>query len=249
MLRTLWKLSIGVIGRIIFCFIWLIALSILIDELETNTAIIAGLILTAVFLLVQYMLLNRMGWGYGRTKPKLPKNLLFLIIIALVLVLGDIFWVYHTNTSQDGFEEDPLAFVVLGTIAFPIIEEFGFRLWIQSFLEKKLNKILAIGLVAFGFAFFHKPEMPIAQLLSGILYGAVLVSTKSIWIPILLHMLHNGIVMIAGKIEFVKELSFKLMDRTDNLNLIITIILWAIAATGILLYVRWNKEEIKAVSA
>lgn len=249
MLNTIWKLSIGVTGRIIFCFIWLIVLSILIDELETTTAIIAGLSLTAVFLLVQYVLLNPIGWGYNRTKFRRPKNLWFLLLIALVLVLGDIFWVYHTNTSQDGFEEDSLAFVVLGTIAFPIIEEFGFRLWIQSFLEKRLHKILAIGLVAFGFAFFHKPEMPIAQLLSGILYGAVLVGTKSIWIPVLLHMLHNGIVIIGGQIEFIKELSFKLMDRTDHLTLIVAIMLWALAALGILLYLQWNKEEIKAIAS
>ena len=92
-----------------------------------------------------------------------------MLLIALLLVLGDVFWTLHIKTSDSEFPEDSLTLMVLAVLVFPVIEEFGFRLWTQSYLEEKMNPYLATALVAAVFAVVHKADMPISQLLSGML--------------------------------------------------------------------------------
>ena len=225
-------------------FAWLIPLSLMIDELESSTAIWFGMALTITFCFIHGYLKVPTGWTYDRMKWVLPDQWYFLIGIAILLVLGDVFWLYHVKTSQSPFEDDPLAFVVLGIIAFPIIEEFGFRLWIQSLLETKLNPMISILIVALIFSLFHKPEMPIAQLLGGMFYGSVLVATKSIWWVIFLHMIQNAMVILAGRVDFIKGISFSMMDRTDQLNITIAISLWVVSTICIFLWVRQHKESM-----
>lgn len=232
-------------GRLILMFVWLIPLSLIIDEFDSSSAILIGLALTILFYFVHGYLKRPNGWTYDRTIWVIPNKWFFLIGISVLLVLGDVFWLYHVKTSSSPFEEDPLAFVVLGIIAFPLIEEFGFRLWIQSFLESKLSPIIAILIVALVFALFHKPEMPIPQLLGGIFYGSVLIHTKSIWWVVFLHMIQNAIVILAGKIEFIKQISFVMMDRTDNLNIVIAISIWVISSICIFIWINQNKESLK----
>ena len=139
MVKSYWQILIGVIGRLLLMFAWLIPLSIIIDELDDLQAIICGLLLTVSFFCIHGYFKIPTDWTYNRTKWKLPNAWYFLIGVSILLVLGDVFWLYHIKTSESPFEEDPIAFVVLGIIAFPLIEEFGFRLWVQSFLESKLN--------------------------------------------------------------------------------------------------------------
>jgi membrane protease YdiL (CAAX protease family) len=243
-MKSFWKLFTGILSRVLYTFTWLIVLSICIEELDVFPAIVTGFIIIAVFLLIHVKFLLPKKWDFGRTKFVIPERIYFLILTALILVLGDIFWIYHVKTSQSGFEEDSLPFVIFGIIAYPLIEEFGFRLWLQSFLESKFNKIISIGIVALIFALFHKPEMPIPQLLSGVLYGVVLVTTKSIWIPVLLHLMHNALLILSGKIEYVKEISFEMMDRQDNLNLTIAITLWVLSTLFVFQWIRWNKRKL-----
>jgi membrane protease YdiL (CAAX protease family) len=245
MIKTSGKILLGVLGRLSLTFAWLIPLSIIIDELNSLPAILSGIALTIGFFFIHGYLKKPNGWTYDRTKWVFPDKWYFLISVAILLVLGDVFWLFHIKTSKSPIEEDPIAFVILGIAAFPLIEEFGFRLWIQSFLETKLNPAVAILIVALIFAFFHKPEMPIPQLLGGIFYGSVLVVTKSIWWVAFLHMVQNAILILAGRVEFIKELSFTMMDRADNLNIIVAIALWIFASFCILIWIRWNMESMK----
>lgn len=245
MLKSISKIIFGAIGRLIYAFLWIILLGICINEFDTFWATIAGLIITGIFFFLHAIRLFPNNWHYGRTKCIWPKRFYFLLLIAIVLVLGDVFWIFHIKTSVSTFEEDPWSFVVLGIIAFPLIEEFGFRLWLQSYLEEKVNKLFAVLFIAFLFALFHKPEMPIPQLLSGVFYGLILISTRSIWIGVFMHLFHNAVLILSGKIRVVQEVSFQLMDRTDQLNLILAICFWVLAALGILQWLRWNKGLLK----
>ena len=226
-------------------FAWLIPLSLIIDEFDGLYAILLGIVLTIIFYFIHGYSKKPNRWTYERTQWILPDKWYFLIGISVLLVLGDVFWLYHVKTSASPFEEDPIAFVVLGIIAFPLIEEFGFRLWIQSFLESKLNPIIAILIVALIFSLFHKPEMPIPQLLGGIFYGSVLIGTKSILVVVFLHMIQNAMVILAGKIEYIKQLSFAMMDRTDNLNITIAVFMWVTSSICILIWINQNKEIVK----
>lgn len=245
MIKKSWEIVIGVIARLLLMFAWLITLSIIIDELESSYAIVLGIILTTSFFFIHGYFEKPNSWTFNRTKWVLPERWYFLIGIAVLLVLGDIFWLYHVKTSTSPFEEDPVAFVILGIIAFPLIEEFGFRLWIQSFLESRFKPIIAILIVAFVFALFHKPEMPIPQLLGGVFYGTVLVSTKSIWWVVFLHMIQNALVILAGRIDYIKEVSFVMMDRVGNLNITVAILLWILSSICIIIWMIQNKESIK----
>lgn len=244
MLQNIWKILSGVFSRVLLTFAWLIMLSICIEELETMTAIFVGIGLILLFYVIHVKWRWPQHWDHERIQLVFPKRFYFLLLTAFILVLGDVFWIFHIKTSQMGFDEDPLSFMVLGIIAFPWIEEFGFRLWLQGFLESKFNKMFSIILAALIFSLFHKAEIPIPQLLSGILYGVVLVTTKSIWMPIILHAFHNAILILSGKISVVKELSFQLMDRTDHLNLIVAVVLWIAAAICIYQWISWHKFSL-----
>ena len=170
----------------------------------------------------------------------MPHHIGLLLVLSLVLVVGDAFWIFHVKTSADTFTDEALDFTVLAVIAFLLVEEFGFRLWLQAYLEEKMHSYLFILFVAIPFYSFHKPTMPIPQLLSGILYGVVLLETKSIWMPVLLHALLNGILLCADQIEVIAELGYIQMDKPGNVNLYIAIAAWLLTAAGIKLCVKWS---------
>ncbi|NVJ46788.1 MAG: CPBP family intramembrane metalloprotease [Cytophagia bacterium] len=236
MMKIIWRYTIAIVNRLLLILLWLIVLDSC-TKLDDIPAILSGLMSLAIFYLVHVKYRKPKNWDFNRLSFVKPKYPLLLLFLALVLIVGDIFWIYHTKTSADALSEDPFDFLVLAIIAFPIIEEFGFRLWLQSYLETFMSSALAIVIVAIGFGLLHKPEMPIPQILSGVLYGIVLIQTKSIWIPILLHILHNAILIISGNIEYVQKVSFELMDRPGNLNLHIAISAWVLSGIGI--YIWW----------
>jgi membrane protease YdiL (CAAX protease family) len=247
MFKKAWNISKNIVNRLLLIVVWLIILDAC-TRLGDLPAILCGLGALWVFYWIHVRLTRPRGWDVGRLAIKKPEHFYYLVVLALVLVLGDAFWIFHVKTSQSVFIEDPIDFMVLAIIAFPVIEEFGFRLWLQSYLESKMNPFLAVILVAFAFACFHKPEMPIPQLLSGTLYGIVLIKTKSVWIPIILHMFHNGILIIADKIPVIRVQSFLLMDRQDHLNLYIAILCWLLGITGIIFWTMWNEGKVKMVN-
>lgn len=234
----------GVASRLALVFIWVIILGIVTSEFNTPVGLALGLLVTISFIYFHCILKIPKEWDFGRIKLKKPPYFAFLILVSFVILFGDIFWIFHIKTSADTFDEDTLLFIILGIIAFPLIEEFGFRLWLQSYLESVMNQFIAIFVVALLFSMVHSADMPIPQLLSGLLYGIALVVTKSIWVPVGLHVIHNAILILSGQIEIIKTISFNQMDRLDNLNLYIAITLWVVATTS-LVYWTWLAYKLK----
>lgn len=245
MLKSLLFTITGLIARILLTYAWLIGFGICSEELDTIPAILCSFLLIGVF----YSIHIRNGlpkkWTHDRLKFTSPKHGYLIIILTVLLVIGDFFWIFHIKTSQSTFTEDPIDVLVLAIIAFPLIEEFGFRLWLQSFLETKINKIIAVVSISLFFASIHAAEIPVTQLLSGIFYGIVLIYTKSVWWPIIAHILHNGLIVLVENIPFVKTQAFILMDRPDNLNLIVAILFWSLSSFGLFIWVNQNKYNDK----
>ncbi len=237
--------TIGIIIRILLTYAWLIGFGICSEELDTFPAILCGTLLMGIFYIVHVRYGLPKKWTSNRLKFRTPKYSYLLIILTFLLVVGDYFWLFHIKTSQSTFTEDPLDVLVLAVIAFPLVEEFGFRLWLQSYLELKVNKVFAILSVASFFAFIHATDIPLTQLLSGIFYGTVLIATKSVWWPFILHVLHNGLVVLGENIPYVKTQAFILMDRQDNINLMIAILFWSLAGIGLYTWMNLNKRRLE----
>ncbi|MGF1532751.1 MAG: CPBP family intramembrane glutamic endopeptidase [Bernardetiaceae bacterium] len=245
MLKSLFFTVLGILTKILLTYAWLIGFGICSEELDTIPAIICGFILIGLFYFVHIRSALPKKWSYNRLKFIIPKHTYLLIISAILFVLGDFFWLFHIKTSQSTFTEDPLDVLVLAVVAFPLVEEFGFRLWLQSYLESKVHKVIAVLSVSSFFAFIHGADLPIPQLLSGIFYGIILITTTSVWWPFLIHVLHNVLIVFAENIPYIKTQAFILMDRQDGLNLVVAIIFWSLASIGLLVWVKLNREKLK----
>jgi len=245
MIKKICFVIAGITIRLILTFSWLIGFGICSEELDTIPAILCGFLLIGVFYVVHIHYRLPKKWTYNRLKFTTPKNIYLLIILTLFFVVGNFFWLFHIKTSQSAFTEDPLDVLVLAVIAFPLVEEFGFRLWLQSYLETKINKIIAVLLISLFFAFIHKTELPITQLLSGIFFGVTLIYTRSVWWPLILHVFHNGLIIVAENIPYIKKQAFILMDRQDNLNLIVAILFWGLTTFGFIIWIQSNKWKNK----
>lgn len=226
-----------VISRSLMIFVWLIVLDAC-TQLDDIPAIVCGVLSLFVFYLVHVHQRLPEGWDHYRLRWVWPQHGLLLLFVSLLVVVGDVFWLFHQKTSDIAYLDDPLDFMVLAILVFPVIEEFGFRLWLQSYVETKMHSILAIVLVSVGFGLLHEPEMPIPQILSGMLYGVALYKTRSVWVPIGIHVIHNGILIISGTFELVQDISAQLMDREGFINLNIAIGAWMLTAIGIFVWVR-----------
>jgi hypothetical protein len=86
-----------------------------------------------------------------------------------------------------------LAFVLLAVAVAPVLEEFGFRGWIQRPLERKLGAQAAIAGSALLFAVAHfQPDYLPVRLAGGLVLGHAVYATRSIWTGVALHLAWNA---------------------------------------------------------
>ncbi len=78
----------------------------------------------------------------------------------------------------------------------PLIEEFGFRLWLQSSLERLVPLALALLLTATVFAALHEPSLAPLHFVSALVYGTALRASGSIWLSVAMHALANGLLAL-----------------------------------------------------
>lgn len=110
--------------------------------------------------------------------------------------------------------------LILGiTIMAPIAEELLFRGIIQGELRKAMPEWLAIVLQAIIFALFHMQPVQITYVLvPGLLLGIAYAWSRTLWVPVLMHILFNflGSVLpaladgdeVLGAIIFYSEIAF-----------------------------------------
>jgi membrane protease YdiL (CAAX protease family) len=144
------------------------------------------------------------GWDAGRLGRPPISVLTAGVAVSAAIVAGDVMLVVYRNALDTESPPDTLVFRVAIILALPLTEEFGFRLWLQSPLERHLGRAGAVVAVALLFASFHSSQFPLSQFLGGCLYGAALVVTGSVWTPVLLHVFQNAALVGLGEIPAVE---------------------------------------------
>lgn len=91
------------------------------------------------------------------------------------------------------------AFWLLAVGVAPLLEEFGFRAWIQRPLERRLGAEAAIGFTAvlFSIAHLEMDAVPV-RLAAGLVLGQAVYATRSIWTGVALHAGWNAGVLAFG---------------------------------------------------
>lgn len=101
----------------------------------------------------------------------------------------------YTDMSQAFSPTGGLVLLTLGiTILAPVSEELLFRGIIQGELRKAMPEWLAIVIQALLFALFHmQPIQSSYVIIPGLLLGIAYAWSRSIWVPIAMHILYNFI--------------------------------------------------------
>ena len=134
-------------------------------------------------------------------------------LIGLVLILNTFsittYW-FYLFIQDSIFKLDPfmvnslngsnvflIALMISTTVTSPIAEEFIFRGLLLNRLIKKTNKWGGILISSLLFAAVHmQAEILIATFLFGIIASLIYLKTKNLFVPILIHILHNSLAFI-----------------------------------------------------
>jgi membrane protease YdiL (CAAX protease family) len=193
--------------------LWYIPLGLLFQA--SPAVAIAGMVaITALFLRV-YALPSR--WGarararsrvrrIGRAWPwvALTAPAMTGLTLGLWTVLLAMGWATETGFGEEleKFLARPggeVAFYILAIAVAPLLEEFGFRGWIQRPLEKRWGAQTAIAVTAVLFALAHfEPQAVPVRLASGLVLGHAVYATRSIWAGVALHVSWNAGVLAFG---------------------------------------------------
>lgn len=192
---------------------WYIPLALLFQF--SPAVAIAGMVgLTALFLRA-YALPSRWGArararsrvrGMGRAWPWVVLTAPAMVGVSLgiwsvLLALGMAREIEFADEVQK-FLDRPggeLAFYLLAVLVAPLLEEFGFRGWIQRPLEKRWGAQAAIAVTAVLFALAHlEPQAVPVRLAAGLVLGHAVYATRSIWAGVALHVSWNAGVLAFG---------------------------------------------------
>jgi len=184
--------------------LWLLVLGAYQEFAPAIGAIFATAVL-ATFVLLHVIRKQPKAWIYGRLqgfdKQHLPLSmLLVLLLTSLQVSLFANFAQLPSPTlavAGNGNPTHSLALLAaIAILAAPVIEEFGFRLWLQTPLEKIFTPWPAILCSTLLFTLVHGAEGWYSHLLSGLVYGLALWLSRSIWLPILMHAASNALIAL-----------------------------------------------------
>lgn len=117
-------------------------------------------------------------------------------MLALLLTGWRLAVALHSPWPTPDPATDLLWLTLAAVLAAPLIEEFGFRLWLQGQLERWLPALLAILIASIVFAAAHDLQRWYLHGVSGMLYGLVLWRSDSIWVPVAMHSGCNGMIAL-----------------------------------------------------
>lgn len=138
---------------------------------------------------------NTLGLGCG------------LLIASYLVILGHniVLTLLGVNTQGEqilqlfGALDSPLWFIVVGVIVAPIVEELFFRGFLFQGFRQRYGWVNGALLSSAVFAVAHlDPVALIPTFILGMLLAYMYHRTDSVWIPILLHVLVNGMGLCAA---------------------------------------------------
>lgn len=111
-----------------------------------------------------------------------------------------------------------IAMMIKSTVTGPIVEEFICRGLLLNRLIKKTNMWGGILISSLVFAALHlQTEKLIATFLFGIIASLIYLKTKNLFIPILIHILHNSLAFIQTSV-FPKWMEFLFFTSSDDIH-------------------------------
>ncbi|MBN2543081.1 CPBP family intramembrane metalloprotease [bacterium] len=220
-------------GDSIFLFIFCLLLLWFIGQPLQLNNIITGLIITelALVFLPSLILCKKYGITPSKLGLSLPSLRNFLLIIPLAVagfVVGSqtqVFssWIFPPPTDYIGRFTEMLG--DLGDIGLwngllvisilpGICEEFLFRGYIQTGLVKKWGKVWGVLVASLLFAVFHlDPYRFLGVFILGIILGIIFVSTGSLLLSMLAHVLINGTSFCLSYFGTLEQLEQILEDK------------------------------------
>ncbi len=227
-LALLWTLAYVILAYVPFVFV-LIAFVLAVRGAPGDLRSASGVIgcsagmgpLLGIFL--SYYLLNRYvgpHWHQriGHRKPDAGYVLLALLLLPGVMMLAD--WVaqHLTPAKRDFqneqallemFQHNPLMWIVSIGFLTGYSEELWFRGVLGGVLVERLGKVRGVILTSFLFALVHLQLSQFVSLMGmGIVLHLVYLSTRSLWVPVTMHIANNSIAVLAGGMQIPSSLVF-----------------------------------------
>jgi len=161
---------------------------------------------------------NELKEGISLWKNHMGKSLgLFLVAYILDILLSNLafFPIMHLNPEYQSLNEHSvtelqgkfpalLLIIVLGVMG-PVAEEVVFRLAPISLTEKKSKMMIVVLVTAILFMLVHIHVFTVEEFLynlphfvTGLVYGIVMVLSRNVTIPILLHIMNNLPAMVVA---------------------------------------------------
>jgi uncharacterized protein len=148
---------------------------------------------------------SRLRWppaGIGWTLALAPALVMLLLGLTVFLLALGLATPDEYGAPLRDFVARPgggLALAVIAALAVPVVEEVGFRGWIQRPLERRIGAQAAIAITATVFAAVHLGSSLLpARLAGALVLGYAVYATRSTWTGIILHALWNGGMFALG---------------------------------------------------
>ena len=151
-----------------------------------------------------------------------------------------------------GFNQIPLPFKLVCLALVPAVcEEFTFRGIFLSALNSKFSSVASVVVTAILFGLFHVfvrdnlfLERFIPSTLMGLLLGTVCLTTRSIFPGMILHALHNGLLLSLSHYEKqLEELGIGIQEQSHLPILWILLALVPISIGAVLLYLARSRSD------
>jgi membrane protease YdiL (CAAX protease family) len=167
----------------------------------------AGLVLVQLSYLVPLIVIfayrraNPLSLGFGRFDWNTLGLGCGLLIASYLVILGHniVLTLLGVNTQGEqilqlfGALDSPLWFIIVGVIVAPVVEELFFRGFLFQGFRQRYGWVNGALLSSAIFAVAHlDPVALIPTFILGVLLAYMYHRTDSVWIPILLHVLVNG---------------------------------------------------------
>lgn len=166
----------------------------------------------------------------GLRRPGTGHLILVLLSFPAMVVLGNVVYgglkeILPGLGDEEGtsmmeemvklFNTWPWAFAVLVIGVGPGIGE---ELWCRGFLGQGLvgrhGVVLGVLLSSFFFGIIHIiPAQAVMAMIVGVWLHFVYLTTRSLWVPILLHFLNNSLAVVANRSEFLTKMEGRAQDN------------------------------------
>lgn len=179
----------------------------------------------------------------GFDRKHLPLSLLLVLLLTTLQVslFANFAQLPMPTLAVAGSSSAAHSLTLLAAVAIlaaPIIEEFGFRLWLQTPIEAVLTPWLAIIASSLLFTAVHGLDGWYSHLLSGLVYGTALWLSGSIWLPIIMHAVSNLLIALLNASDAVTSILRHWMVNEAELLPTLSAVLAAFTLVCAVLWVR-----------